>query len=120
MVQLPPFEVVGGTHAADLTAPGKRFFQYDYRLRLFSEDLFGGNMPVPPLEIAYHESQVAGGESAQGREQSYSLPPASIRLISVVPDTTSDIRDGGGVWRASRIATRAPTCCRPSRPCCSA
>ncbi len=94
VVQLPPFEVVGGTHAADLTAPGKRFFQYDYRLRLFSEDLFGGDVPVPPLEVTYRiESQVSGGESAQGREQSYSLPPASIRLISVVPDTTSDIRE---------------------------
>jgi hypothetical protein len=94
VVQLPPFEVLGGTHAADLTAPGKRFFQYDYRLRLFSEDLFGGDVPIPPLEISYRiESRVAGGETSQGREQSYSLPPASIRLISVVPDTTTDIRE---------------------------
>ena len=36
VVQLPPFEVVGGTRAADLLAPGKRFLQFDYRLRLFS------------------------------------------------------------------------------------
>jgi hypothetical protein len=94
VVQLPPFEVLGGTHAADLLAPGKRFFQYDYRLRLMSEDQFGGDVPVPPLEIAYRiESQVTGGESVQGREQSYSLPPASIRLISIVPDSTSDIRE---------------------------
>jgi hypothetical protein len=94
VVQLPPFEVLGGTHAADLVAPGKRFFQYDYRLRLMSEDQFGGDVPVPPLEIAYRiESQVAGGESVQGREQSYSLPRASIRLISIVPDDTSDIRE---------------------------
>lgn len=94
VVQLPPFEVVGGTHAADLVAPGKRFFQYDYRLRLMSEDMFGGDVPVPPLEIAYSiESQVAGGDTVQGREQSYSLPPASVRLISIVPDDTSDIRE---------------------------
>jgi hypothetical protein len=94
VVQLPPFEVVGGTRAADLVAPGKRFLQFDYRLRLFSEDMFGGDVPVPPLDIAYRiESQVSGGETAQGREQSYSLPPAAIRLISVVPDTTSDIRE---------------------------
>jgi hypothetical protein len=94
VVQLPPFEVVGGTHAGDLVAPGKRFFQYDYRLRLMSEDQFGGDVPIPPLEIAYRiESQVAGGETAQGREQSYSLPPASVRLISIVPDDTSDIRE---------------------------
>ena len=94
VVQLPPFEVLGGTHAADLVAPGKRFFQYDYRLRLMSEDMFGGDVPIPPLEIAYRiESQVTGGETAQGREQSYSLPRASVRLISIVPDDTSDIRE---------------------------
>lgn len=94
VVQLPPYEVLGGTHAADLVAPGKRFFQYDYRLRLMSEDMFGGDVPIPPLEIAYRiESQVAGGETVQGREQSYSLPRASVRLISIVPDDTSDIRE---------------------------
>ena len=94
VVQLPPFEVLGGTHAADLTAPGKRFFQYDYRLRLFSEDLFGGDVPIPPLEVSYRiESQVAGGDTAQGREQMYHLPRASVRLISIVPDDTSDIRE---------------------------
>lgn len=94
VVQLPPFEVLGGTHAGDLTTPGKRFFQYDYRLRLMSEDLFGGDVPVPPLEISYRiESQVAGGDTAQGREQTYLLPRASVRLISIVPDDTSDIRE---------------------------
>jgi hypothetical protein len=94
VVQLPPFEVLGGTHAADLIAPGKRFFQYDYRLRLLSEDLFGGDVPIPPLEISYRiESQLAGGDTAQGREQAYHLPRTSIRLISVVPDETSDIRE---------------------------
>ena len=94
VVQLPPYEVLGGTHAADLVAPGKRFFQYDYRLRLMSEDMFGGDVPIPPLDITYRiESQVSGGETAQGREQSYSLPRASVRLISIVPDDTSDIRE---------------------------
>lgn len=94
VVQLPPFEVLGGTHAGDLTAPGKRFFQYDYRLRLMSEDLFGGDVPIPPLEISYRiESQVARGDTAQGREQTYLLPRASVRLISIVPDDTSDIRE---------------------------
>jgi hypothetical protein len=94
VVQLPPFEVLGGTHAGDLTVPGKRFFQYDYRLRLMSEDLFGGDVPIPPLEVSYRiESQVAGGDTAQGREQVYLLPRASVRLISIVPDDTSDIRE---------------------------
>ena len=94
VVQLPPFEVLGGTHAGDLVTPGKRFFQYDYRLRLIAEDAFGNDVSIPPLEISYRiESQVAGGESVQGRDQSYSLPRASVRLISLVPDDTSDIRE---------------------------
>ena len=94
VVQLPPFEVLGGTHAADLVVPGKRFFQYDYRLRLMSEDLFGGDVPIPPLEVSYRiESQVSGGDRAQGREQTYHLPRTSVRLISIVPDDTSDIRE---------------------------
>jgi len=94
VVQLPPFEVLGGTHPGDLVVPGKRFFQYDYRLRLIAEDAFGNDVPVPPLEISYRiESQVKGGESMQGRDQSYSLPKASVRLISMVPDDATDIRE---------------------------
>ena len=94
VVQLPPFEVLGGTHAGDLVVPGKRFFQYDYRLRLIAEDAFGNDVPIPPLEISYRiESQVKGGESMQGRDQTYELPRASVRLISLVPDDASDIRE---------------------------
>ena len=94
VVQLPPFEVLGGTHAGDLVTPGKRFFQYDYRMRLIAEDAFGNDVAIPPLEISYRiESKVTGGDTTQGREQSYSLPRASVRLISLVPDDTSDIRE---------------------------
>jgi hypothetical protein len=94
VVQLPPFEVLGGTHAGDLVTPGKRFFQYDYRMRLIAEDAFGNDVLIPPLEISYRiESQVQGGDSTQGRDQSYSLPRTSMRLISLVPDDTADIRE---------------------------
>ena len=94
VVQLPPFEVLGGTHSGDLVTPGKRFFQYDYRMRLIAEDAFGNDVPIPPLEISYRvESKVTGGDTTQGRDQSYSLPRASVRLISLVPDDTSDIRE---------------------------
>ena len=94
VVQLPPFEVLGGTHAGDLVTPGKRFFQYDYRLRLIAEDAFGNDVAIPPLEISYSiESKVQGGDTTKGREQSYSLPRATVRLISLVPDDTSDIRE---------------------------
>jgi len=94
VVQLPPFEVIGGTHPGDLVAPGKRFFQYDYRLRLIAEDAFGNDVTIPPLEISYRiDSKVTGGDVTQGRDQSYALPKWSVRLISLVPDDTSDIRE---------------------------
>ena len=83
VVQLPPFEVLGGTHAGDLVTVGKRFFQYDYRLRLIAEDAFGADVAVPPLEVTYSvESKVAGGESVKGREATYALPSASRWRVS--------------------------------------
>lgn len=94
VVQLPPFEVLGGTHAGDLVLPGKRFFQYDYRLRLIAEDAFGNDVAVPPLEVSYRiESKVQGGDTEKGRDQTYGLPRASIRVLSVVPDDATDIRE---------------------------
>ena len=94
VVQLPPFEVIGGTHPGDIVVPGKRYFQYDYRLRLIAEDAFGNDVSVPPLEISYRiQSQTQGGESMEGRDQSYALPRVSVRLLSLVPDDTSDIRE---------------------------
>ena len=94
VVALPPFEVIGGTHAGDLVSTGKRFLQFDYRLRLIAEDAFGADVAIPPLEISYRvESKVTGGDTVQGRDLSYSLPRTSVRLISLVPDDTTDIRE---------------------------
>jgi hypothetical protein len=94
VVQLPPFEILGGTHPADIVTPGRRFFQYDYRLRFIGEDLFGADAVVPPLEISYRvESKVEGGDTVQGRDLTYALPRASIKVISLVPGDTTDIRE---------------------------
>ena len=93
VVQLPPFEVLGGTHPGDLLITGKRFFQYDYRLRLLAEDNCGADVAVPPLEVSYRvESKVSGGESVQGRDQSYALP-----------------RTATGKLQRYRLRTDAPT-----------
>ena len=94
VVQLQPFEVIGGSHAPDMRVPGKRFFQYDYRLRLINEGAFGADVDVPQLQISYRvESQVARGEAVQGRDLNYNLLPISIRLVSIVPEDTMDIRE---------------------------
>ena len=94
VVQLQPFEVIGGSKAPDMTVPGKRFFQYQYQLRLINEGAFGADVDVPQLQISYRiESQVARGEAIQGRDLNYNLLPISIRLLSIVPEDTIDIRE---------------------------
>jgi hypothetical protein len=94
VVQLAPFEVVGGSHAPDMKVPGKRFFQYEYRMRLINEGTFGVDVDVPELKISYRiESTVSGGDQIQGRDLTYGLKPISLRLLSLVPDDTIDIRE---------------------------
>lgn len=94
VVQLQPFEVIGGSRAPDMTVPGKRFFQYEYELRLINEGAFGADVDVPQLQISYRiESTVARGEAIQGRDLNYNLLPISIRLLSIVPEDTMDIRE---------------------------
>jgi hypothetical protein len=94
VVQLQPFEVIGGSRAPDMRVPGRRFFQYDYRLRLINESAFGTDVEVPELEISYRiESSVSRGEMVQGRDLTYSLLPIAIRLISLVPNDALDIRE---------------------------
>ena len=94
VVQLPPFEVLGGSHPGDMRTPGKRFFQYEYRLRVIAEETFGADIMIPALEITYRiESRVSSGDSVQGRDLTYALPRASIRVMSLVPDDTTDIRE---------------------------
>ena len=49
------------------------------------------------MQLTYRiESQVQGGSTAaavQGRDFTYALPPLSIRVLSLVPDTATDIRE---------------------------
>jgi hypothetical protein len=94
VVQLPPFEVVGGTHPKDVTTAGRRFFQYHYQLRVIAENVFAAAVTLPALEITYKvESRTDLGDSLAGRDQAYALPPLAIRLLSIVPDTATDIRE---------------------------
>jgi hypothetical protein len=91
VVQLPPFEVIGGTPAIDFRSARRRFFQYRYDLRLISEDMFGREVKLPALSINYRIQSRA--ESIQGRDRQYILPAESIRVLSLVPADATDIRD---------------------------
>ena len=94
VIQLAPFEVTGGSHGADLRTDERRFFQYEYKLRLIAENLFGRDVPLPETKLSYHvQSQTSQRSAIQGRDQSYILPAQSMRVMSMVPADASDIRD---------------------------
>jgi hypothetical protein len=97
VVQLAPFEVVSGSHPADLHSGIRRFFQYEYRLRLINPDAVGQDVRIPDIALHYRvNSKVEGNAAVQGRDLLYYLPPQIIRITSMVPDGATDIRDASG------------------------
>ena len=94
VVQFAPFEVLGGSHGADLRTDQRRFFQYEYRLRLITETMFGKDAALPETKISYRvQSKVGKNTAIQGRDQTYLLPPQSVKVLSLVPADAADIRD---------------------------
>ena len=94
VVQFAPFEVLGGSHGADLRSDQRRFFQYEYRLRLIADGMFGKDAALPDTKISYRvQSKVGQKTSLQGRDQTYVMPAQSMRVLSLVPSDASDIRD---------------------------
>jgi hypothetical protein len=93
--QLPPFEVVGGTRAPDLRTSNRRFFQYQYDVRVISDSLFGRDVQRPPLAITYRIRRTGPGQQAavEGAAAQYALPPVAVRILSLVSSTAFDIRD---------------------------
>jgi hypothetical protein len=91
-LQIPPFEVVSGRRADDIVSPPRRYFQYEYVVRLIAEGYFGADANIPALPITYN-IQSNDGQGAQGRDRSYVLPAMPIRVVSLVPKDASDIRD---------------------------
>ncbi len=94
VVQFEPFEVLSGSHGADLHTDRRRFFQYEYWMRLIAENEFGKDVPLPETTLSYRvQSRVGGNAAIQGRDQSYVLPQHAIRVLSLVPAGATDIRD---------------------------
>jgi hypothetical protein len=86
VVQFAPFEVLGGSHGADLRTDQRRFFQYEYRLRLIAENMFGKDAALPETKVSYRVQSKVGQKTAiQGRDQTYVLPAHSLRVVSLVP-----------------------------------
>ena len=94
---LAPFEVVGGSHPADLRSGNRRFFQYQYILRIINPDAIGKDVKIPDTVIHYKvNSRVAANTSIQGRDLTYVLPTEEVRVASMVPADAADIRDSTG------------------------
>jgi len=94
VVQMAPFEVIGGAHPADLYSGNRRFFQYEYTLRIINPDPIGKDVKIPDPGIHYRiNSSVSANAASEGREHLYILPPLSMRVISLVPADAPDIRD---------------------------
>jgi hypothetical protein len=91
-LQVPPFEVVGGKRGPDLVSGPRRYFQYEYSVRLIGEGFFGQDMNIPPLSVTYNIQSTAG-QGSQGRDQMYVLPAMPMRIESLVPREANDIRD---------------------------
>jgi hypothetical protein len=108
VVQFAPFEVLGGAHGADLRTDQRRFFQYEYRLRLIADGMFGKDAALPETKISYRvQTRVGQKTSLQGRDQTYVLPPQSVRVLALVPADASDIRDTSSGETFSDIDQRA-------------
>jgi len=93
-IQMAPFEILGGSHPPDVRRGSRRFFQYDYQLRIISRDAIGHDINVPPLPISYRiHSRVGAAASLEGRDLSYVMPMMPIKVLSLVPADAADIRD---------------------------
>jgi hypothetical protein len=96
VVQMAPFEIVSGSHPNDLYTSDRRFFQYEYVMRLINPDMIGKDVRVPDQIIHYRvNSRVAQNAAIQGKDNIYDLPIIFVRVLSLVPVDATDIRDTG-------------------------
>ena len=93
-IQMAPFEILGGSHPPDVHRGSRRFFQYDYQLRIIGPDAIGHDVNIPPLQISYRiHSRVGAAATLEGRDLAYLLPMMPIKVLSMVPNDAADIRD---------------------------
>jgi hypothetical protein len=94
VMAMPPFDVLGGNAPADVVSGPRRFFQYSYDLRILNDTTFGQDVSLAGLTIGYRmDTSTADGTTSQGRDQSYALPPLTVRVLSLVAGSARDIRD---------------------------
>jgi hypothetical protein len=93
VLQLAPFEVIGGTRPDDVRTSSRRLFQYEYRVRFIGEQ-FGREVMLPGTTITYRvQNRGAGGATIEGRERTYLLPSIQIRILSLLPAGATELRE---------------------------
>jgi hypothetical protein len=93
-LHLVPFEIIGGRRFRDISNSPRRFFQYEYSMRVLGEDFFDKAVSLPKLQLTYRvQNTLNTGSALAGREAVYSLLPVPIRVLSLVPSTSVGIRD---------------------------
>jgi hypothetical protein len=96
VVQMAPYEVVRGSHPNDLYTSDRRFFQYEYVMRIINPDLINKDVRIPDQIIHYRvTSKVAPNSSLVGKDNIYGLPIIFVHVLSMVPADANDIRDSG-------------------------
>jgi hypothetical protein len=93
-LHLVPFEIVNGQRFRDILNSPRRFFQYQYTMRVLGEEFFGKEITLPRLQLSYRvQNSLTGTSSLAGREEQYSLRPVPLRVLSLVPAGATEIRD---------------------------
>lgn len=107
VMALPPFDVLDGQAPEDVVTGARRFFQYSYQLRLLNDNAFGQDVTLAGLSIGYRiDTATADGTTSQGRDQTYGLPPLTLRVLSLVAGSARDIRDSTSMTFADLEARR--------------
>jgi hypothetical protein len=97
VIQMAPWEIAASSHPQDLRSGQRRFFQYQYTMRILNPDAVGIDVPIPIISLHYRvNSHVAANASLQGRDLTYVLPPLTVRVLSMVTADSPDIRDSAG------------------------
>src|ERR1700687_564151 len=97
VIQMAPWEIAASSHPLDLRSGQRRFFQYQYTMRILNPDAVGKDVPIPIVLLHYRvNSKIAANASVQGRDLTYVLPPLTVRVLSMVTADSPDIRDSSG------------------------
>lgn len=98
-IELAPFEVLGGSVAPDVRSGDRTFFQIQYTLRFINEAFFNQDIALPALAISYRIQTRGSGQDAAtlGMERRFAMPHQTLRVTSLVPADSTDIRDASTV-----------------------